>query len=163
MNYKIGDPVMHWTYGFGQIVGLEERDLSGKTILYYAVKLHDLTVWVPADENLENRLRPPTTPADFEQLFAILASAGDPLPEDRHERKLHLVERLKDGRAESLCKVLRDLFAFQQHKSLNENDQYLLKRVQSALLGEWGFSLSIPSTQAASELHRLLSPVSVAN
>jgi RNA polymerase-interacting CarD/CdnL/TRCF family regulator len=96
-------------------------------------------------------------------LFAILASAGDPLPEDRHDRKLHLVERLKDGRAESLCKVLRDLFAFQQHKSLNENDQYLLKRVQSALLGEWGFSLSIPSTQAASELHQLLSPVPVVN
>jgi len=163
MSYKIGDPVMHWTYGFGKVVGLEERDLSGKTIMYYAVKLHDLTVWVPADENLENRLRPPTPAAEFEHLFTILTSSGDPLPEDRHERKLHLVERLKDGRAESLCRVLRDLFTFQQRKSLNENDQYLLKRVQSALLGEWGFSLSIPSTQAALELHRLLNAVPVAN
>lgn len=163
MNYKIGDPVMHWTYGFGQIIGLEERDLSGKTILYYAVKLNDLTVWVPADENLENRLRPPTKAADFEHLFTILASPGEPLPEDRHDRKLQLVERLKDGRAESLCKVLRDLFAYQQQKPLNENDQFLLKRVQNALLGEWGFSLSIPSTQAASDLHRLLSPALVAH
>jgi len=163
MDYKIGDPVMHWTYGFGLIVGLEERDLSGKTTLYYAVKLHDLTVWVPADENLQNRLRRPTPAADFKQLFSILSSSGDPLPDDRHERKLHLVERLKDGRAESLCRVLRDLFAFQQRKSLNENDQFLMKRVQAALLGEWGFSLSIPPTQAATDLHRLLNPVSVAN
>lgn len=163
MNYKIGDPVMHWTYGFGQIVGFEEKDLSGKTTLYYAVKLHELTVWVPADENMGNRLRPPTSAADFGQLFAILSSSADPLPDDRHERKLHLVERLKDGRADSLCKVLRDLYAFQQHKSLNENDQFLLKRVQNALLGEWGFSLSVPSTQAASDLHRLLRPAIPAN
>jgi RNA polymerase-interacting CarD/CdnL/TRCF family regulator len=158
MNYKIGDPVMHWTYGFGKIVGLEERDLFVKTTLYYAVKLHDLTIWVPADEKLNDRLRPPTPAADFKALFKILTSPGDPLPEDRHERKLHLVERLKDGRAESMCRVLRDLLSFQQIKSLNENDQYYLKRVQASLLGEWGFSFSIPPTQAATDLNSLLNP-----
>lgn len=156
MGYKIGDPVMHWTYGFGQVVGLEERALSGQATLYYAVKLHDLTVWVPADDNLDSRLRPPTTAAGFEKLFAILSGSEEPLSDDRHERKLHLVEQLKDGRAESLCRVIRDLFAFQKRKSLNENDQHLMKRVQSVLLGEWEFSLSIPPTQAASDLHRLL-------
>ncbi len=156
MGFKIGDPVMHWTYGFGRIEKLEERELSGKATLYYAVKSHDLTVWVPADDNLDSRLRPPTSAAGFEQLFEILTGSEQPLSEDRHERKIYLVEQLKDGRAESLCRVIRDLFAFQKRKSLNENDQHLLKRVQSVLLGEWEFSLSIPSTQAASDLHRLL-------
>lgn len=156
VDLKIGDPVMHWTYGFGTIVKLEERVLSGKKTLYYAVKSRDLTVWVPADDNLDNRLRPPTTPNGFMKLFEILSGCGEPLSDDRHQRKTYLVEQLKDGRAESLCRVIRDLFAYQKHKSLNENDQHLLKRVQNVLLGEWEYSLSVPSTQAASDLHRIL-------
>jgi RNA polymerase-interacting CarD/CdnL/TRCF family regulator len=156
MDYKIGDPVMHWTYGLGRIVGLEERVIAGQKALYYAVQVQDLTVWVPADGNLETRLRPPTPAARFKQLFAILTSPGEPHPEDRHERKTWLAEQLKDGRAESLCRVIRDLSAYQQAKSLNENDMSLLKRAQNVLLGEWGFSLSIPVMQAESDLHRLL-------
>ena len=156
MDLQIGDPVVHWTYGLGQVVGLEERELSGQKALYYVVKVRDMTVWVPADDNLEKRLRRPTPATGFEQLFAILSGSGEPLPEDRQERKLRLVEQLRDGRAESLCRVIRDLFAFRRGKSLNENDQLLLKRAQNALLGEWGFSLSIPAVQAESDLYRLL-------
>ncbi|MFH2039660.1 MAG: hypothetical protein ABIJ65_09525 [Chloroflexota bacterium] len=52
--------------------------------------------------------------------------------------------------------MILDLFTFQGRRTLNENDQHLLKRVQNVLLGEWELSLSIPSTQAASVLHRML-------
>ena len=156
MDFKIGDPVMHWTYGFGEIVKLEERVLNGKSILYYAVKSSNLTVWVPADDNLEKRLRAPSSPEEFEKLLEILTGSEEPLSDDRHERKTYLVELLKDGRAESLCRVIRDLFAYQKRKSLNENDQHLMKRVQNVLLGEWEFSLSVPPNQAASDLHRIL-------
>ena len=156
MDFRVGDSVMHWTYGLGQIVGLEERVLSDQKMLYYAVKVRDLTVWVPADDKLEGRLRPPTTPAGFEQLFAILTGTGEPLPGDRQQRKLQLVDQLKDGRAESLCQVIRDLFAFQQTRPLNDNDQLLMKRSREALIGEWGFALSIHPAKAEAELHRLL-------
>lgn len=156
MDFHIGDSVMHWTYGLGKIVGVEERVLSGEKTLYYAVAASDLTVWVPADGNLEIRLRPPTPAARFKQLLTILTDSGEPLPDDRQERKTRLVEQLRDGRAESLCRVIRDLSAYRQRKSLNENDLLLLKRAQNALVGEWGFSLSIPATQAESDLNRLL-------
>lgn len=156
MTYKVGDPVMHWNYGLGHVVGIEERVLSGKRIRYYEVKVRDLTVWVPADDNIETRLRPPTTPAGFKKLFAILTGSGDPLPDDRHERKLRLVERLKDGRAESLCSVIRDLSIYQKVRPLNDNDQNLMRRTRDAFLGEWGFALSIPVVEAETELRRML-------
>jgi RNA polymerase-interacting CarD/CdnL/TRCF family regulator len=162
MDFHKGDPVMHWTYGLGEVIGLEERALSGEKTLYYAVKVRDMTVWVPADGNIAKRLRHPTKAADFKRLFAILSDNGKPLPEDRQERKLHLVEQLKDGRAESLCHVIRDLFSYQQAKTLNENEVVILKRAQNALLSEWGYSLSIPEMQAESDLRRMLTsgPVS---
>jgi RNA polymerase-interacting CarD/CdnL/TRCF family regulator len=161
MDFHEGDPVMHWTYGFGKVIRLEERDLSGANVLYYAVQIKDMTVWVPADGKLGTRLRPPTPEAGFKKLVSILSSPGNPLPEDRMERKAHLSEMLKDGRAESLCQIIRDLSASQKIKSLNDSDQMLLKQAQNAILGEWGFALSITPAQAELELHRLLTPESI--
>ncbi len=54
MDFHEGDTVMHWTYGLGKVIRLEERVLSGKKELYYAVQIGDMTVWVPADDKLEN-------------------------------------------------------------------------------------------------------------
>ena len=158
MNFREGDPVMHWTYGFGKVIRLEERALSGQNALYYAVQIGDLTIWVPADGKLGSRLRPPTPQAGFKKLLAILSGPGEQLPDDRQDRKTQLLELLKDGRAESLCRVIRDLSAYRQVRPLNENDQALMRRARNALLGEWGFALSVTPAQAELELHRLLTP-----
>ena len=156
MGFHEGDQVMHWTYGMGQIVRLEERNLSGAAMLYYAVQVRDMTVWVPADNKLKTRLRPPTKEAEFKRLLAILSSPGNPLPEDRHERKTHLQEMQQDGRTESLCHIIRDLSAYQKVKTLNDNDHMVLKQSRSSLLGEWSYVFSITPAQAETELHHAL-------
>lgn len=38
MAFQVGDPIMHWTYGLGNIIALEERVISEVKKLYYAVK-----------------------------------------------------------------------------------------------------------------------------
>lgn len=159
MNFREGDSVMHCTYGLGKIIQLEERALYGPTMLYYAVQIGDMTVWVPADDNLETRLRPPTRVEEFQHLRDILAGPGEPLPNDRHERRTLLTEWLKDGRAESLCRVIRSLASFRQVRSLSDNDQLLMKRIQHSLIGEWGYSLSMTTAQAEHEVQHLLGPV----
>jgi RNA polymerase-interacting CarD/CdnL/TRCF family regulator len=156
MDFHIGDPVMHWTCGFGHVVGIEERVLSDRKILYYAVSVRDLTVWVPVDDQLESRLRPPTSADEFKNLFDILTGAGEPLPDNRQERKIQLVERLKDGQANSLCRVIRDLATYQRMHSLNETDLNLMKRTRDALLSEWGFALSITLFEAELKLRNML-------
>jgi RNA polymerase-interacting CarD/CdnL/TRCF family regulator len=158
MNFHKGDTVMHWTHGIGQIVNLEERALSGSKTIYYVVQVWDMTVWVPADSKVGSRLRSPTSKPRFQQVLNILSSPSQPLPEDRLERKKHLLELLKDGRPESLCQVIRDLSAYQkqQTRPMYDNDQMILKQARNTLLGEWAFVLSITHAQAEHELHRLL-------
>jgi RNA polymerase-interacting CarD/CdnL/TRCF family regulator len=159
MDFHEGDTVMHWIYGLGTVIRLEERNLSGKKALYYAVQIGDMTVWVPADDKLKNRLRTPTLKAKFMHLLTILSDPSETLPIDRQERKLLLLEWLKNGRAESLCRVIRNLSTYRNVCPLNESDQALLKRSQNALLGEWGFALSVTPLQAEIELNRLLTSV----
>lgn len=160
MDFHAGDRVMHWTYGLGTIIRLEKRDLLGRQAMYYAVRIDDMTVWVPADEKLKTRLRSPSSKVAFKKLLGLLTKPCAPLPQDRHERKLLLADLLKDGRAESLCRVIRSLTAFRLIRSLNDNDQALLRRVESSLVSEWGYALSITPAEAQIQMRRLLETAS---
>jgi RNA polymerase-interacting CarD/CdnL/TRCF family regulator len=156
MNFYKGDMVMHWSHGIGQIVNLEERALSGAKAVYYVVQVRDMTVWVPADNKVGTRLRPPTPKFRFQRLLAILSSPSESLPEDRLERKTLLEERMKDCSVESLCRVIRDLSIYQTGRPLNDHDTMVLKQSLKTLLGEWEFVLSVTRAEANLELHRLL-------
>jgi RNA polymerase-interacting CarD/CdnL/TRCF family regulator len=156
MTFHVGDTVVHWTFGMGKIVGVEERSLSDKKTFFYMVKVRDLTVYVPIDGSTESRLRLPTSARHFNKLFAILQEPGKALTEDRLERKSTLRKGLATGNAETICQVIRDLSAFSHKKPLNDDDKNILHRAQSLLCAEWGFSLSVPIEQAESELRHML-------
>jgi RNA polymerase-interacting CarD/CdnL/TRCF family regulator len=157
MNFQEGDAVMHWVYGLGKIIRKEERELFGKNVLYFAVQINDLTVWVPVDDQLDERLRVPTSESGFKKLAAILSTPGEPLPDDRNERRIILNDMLRDGQAESLCRVISSISTFKQKPhSLNDSDQAIMSRARKALLAEWGLALSITPGQAEDQLHRLL-------
>jgi len=156
MDFRIGDSVMHWVYGLGKIMGLEEKDFPGRTGLFYAVQARDITVWVPVDDELSHRLRPPTSRNKFKELFEILSGPGEHLPSDRLERRTLLEQEHNGGRAEANCRIIRDLSRYQQENHLNDNDRLVLKMALNSLLGEWIFSLAVSPDQAERELWRLV-------
>lgn len=156
MKFHVGDTVMHWRHGLGEITAFEERKMAGKSQLCYVVKIRDMDIWVPADELLADRLRLPASAATFRQLFGILGGPAQKLPDERHERKSQLSTRLAEGTAAARCHVVRDLTTREGAKPLNEDDRTTLKWARTMLLGEWAFSLGIPPEQAEAELNRLL-------
>jgi len=156
MDYHVGDKVIHRSYGLGEIVQIDEKFIHDRQMLCYVVRTRDLTIWVPADEPDKSSIRRPTPGNDFEKLFAILRSPGNPLPIDRFERKTNLIERMKDGKLASICSVIRDLAFYRREKKLNEYDNSTLERARSFLLTEWTYSLSISQVQANDELMQLL-------
>lgn len=156
MEYGVGDKVVHWAYGPGEIVQLDEKVLSGRSASYYVVQIDDMTIWVPHNTSSPSSLRPPTPASEFERLFAILSSPGNPLSSDRLERKTQLMDMMRAGTLESICRVIRDLASFRQTKKLNDNDSLILERAQKFLLSEWELSLSVPVNQAEHALNQLL-------
>jgi CarD family transcriptional regulator len=154
--FHVGDQVIHGVYGLGEIIQLDEKTLAGHTGQYYVLQLSGLTIWVPIDETGERHLRFLTPARDFQKLFHILASPGEPLSADRFERKKQLAELLKDGKLESFCRVIRDLAFLKRLKKMNDNDSSLLERARIFLLNEWSVALSVPVQQAESKLMELL-------
>jgi CarD family transcriptional regulator len=156
MAFQVGDQVIHWVYGLGEIIQLDEKVLSGKSSKYYVVQMSNLTLWVPMNETGENHLRLPTQAEDFQSLFNILASPGESLPPDRHMRKIHLMELLKDGTLASICRVVRDLVDYRKANKINENDNSILERARDSLVTEWSVALSMPIQEVERELNSLL-------
>jgi RNA polymerase-interacting CarD/CdnL/TRCF family regulator len=155
-NFKVGAPVIHWIYGMGEVVRLERKYLPGQAQFYYVVQVKDLTIWVPLDHELTNRLRNPTPAEEFKHLFAILKSPGRELSKDRYERRTALLDERKNATAEANCRIIRDLFDYMQESKLNDYDMTILKLTLDSLLCEWAFSLSVTRQQAELELRHLL-------
>lgn len=157
MDFKKNDWVVHCTHGVGQVMDIEERVFFDKVTRYYMVQVSDLTIWVPADENLSKRLRLPSSPASFKKAISVLSTRAEKLPNDYRQRNAQLSEMLKDGSTDSLCRVIRDLSAYRHERSWSEHDNALMRRTQKALLGEWSYTLSITPHEAELELNKSLS------
>jgi RNA polymerase-interacting CarD/CdnL/TRCF family regulator len=148
MGFYIGDKVIHWTYGLGEI--------HGQPTNCYVVRTSDLLIWIPIDDLQQQSLRVPTPPEDFDRLFAILTSPSDPLLEDRVLRKNQLMAQLKDGQLASICRVVRDLTHFRRSTKLNDQERSILERAIKSLLAEWTYSLGTPLNQAHQTMESLL-------
>lgn len=156
LAFQVGDQVIHWMYGHGEVIQLDEKVISEHTDKYYVVRIRDLTLWVPIEQEGEPCLRPPTPARDFKKLFRILTSPGEPLSADRHMRKLQLTELLKDRSLLSVCRVIRDLECYKRANRINESDNAILDHARNFLLSEWSVALAIPVQQAEGELRSLL-------
>jgi CarD family transcriptional regulator len=159
MNFQVGDQVIHWTLGLGEVVGVEERSLSGESLLYYLVRIRDLTVFVPADHGTECRLRAPSAKRDFQKMLGILSQPGTELAENRFERKAALRLEMADGKPESIFRVVRDLTLRARTKNLNDDDKNILERALSLLRSEMALAFSVRPEQADLELQKRLHPL----
>jgi RNA polymerase-interacting CarD/CdnL/TRCF family regulator len=138
------------------VLGIEERTMNGGASLYYVVQVGDLTIWVPVDENIQDRLRLPKNAAEFKAILSVLSEPAEALPEDFRLRNSQLQARLKGGDAEAQCKVIRDLTAHRHGRTWSNHDRALLTTVRKLLIGEWSHSLSVSREEAELELQRSL-------
>jgi RNA polymerase-interacting CarD/CdnL/TRCF family regulator len=156
MGFKVGDKVIHSTFGFGEIIKIEEKTINGQLTNCFVVEINDMTIWVPTEESDRTTLRAPTSPEEFIETLPILISPTENLVEDRVMRKKQLIDRLNEGHLASICRVIRDLSNYQRQTKLNDQERSILERAEKSLLTEWTFSLGISQLQARQAMESML-------
>lgn len=156
VKYKIGDTIVHWTYGLGTVVAIDQKDIAGVTEQYYVVEVDLLKLWVPLEEANAGSIRFPTESIQFKALFDILRMPGERLPDHQYKRKNELRERMQKRTLGGLCHVIRDLTDRSRQHTLNQNDSSVLFRAEEHLLDEWVLSLGAERSNALCELEVLL-------
>lgn len=156
MAFQVGDKVVHRSFGRGEVVQLDEKELAGKTQQYYVVEFNQLTLWVPVNGAEQGSLRLPVERLEFKKLLDVLRGPGEVLAEDRFQRQVQLSERMKEGSTEELCRIVRDISGRGIDHKLNENDLSVLRHAQNLLLEEWQFSQGISLEESRVALEKLL-------
>lgn len=156
-HFKVGDQVMHASYGIGQIAAIEEKRLSGRNSqLFYVVTISKSTVWVPVESDGASSLRLLVSHSALARCRALLKGRPSPLNANKQERFRELSDRLRAGSFEVVCEVVRDLTAHGWPKPLSESEASLLRKAQEAMCREWAAAAGVPTSQAGQEITALL-------
>jgi len=156
--FRIGDQVVHPQHGVGEVVKLEEREFgSGVTRRYYEISISSAgsTLWVPLDPPAFG-LRKLAARSEIARCRQILTSRPAPLTDDVRSRQSNLAERLKQGTILTQCEVVRDLYAFGEHKSLYGSMAGFFRQTQNVLCEEWALVEGVTLAEAAQEVNSLL-------
>jgi RNA polymerase-interacting CarD/CdnL/TRCF family regulator len=159
--YKIGDTVVHWIFGSGKIVDVDDKGLPGQPCFYYLIEGNEQTLWVPVDERGNSSLHLLTSRLGFKLLINILRSQGEEMSNNPYQRHDHLDERMKKASPQDLCLVIRDLTYRSRSRKLSGSDIRVLKHAQSFLLDEWERSLGTPREKARREIESILKEIPV--
>jgi len=158
MNFKIGDQVIHPQHGVGQVVKLEAREFEpGVVQHYYEVSVLGAgsTLWVPSDQPTTG-LRKLARRSEIDECRRILVSRPVQFNDDPRSRQSNLANRLKQGTIFTQCEIVRDLYAFGEHKSLYGTMAGFFRQTQNVLCQEWAIVEGITLQEAIEEVNSLL-------
>lgn len=156
--FTIGDQVVHPQYGVGQVVKLEDRKFGADVARrYYEVSLPSAagSLWVPLDPPGYG-LRKLADRNEIELCRQVLAATPVPLTQDPRTRQAVLANRLKSGSIRIQCEVVRDLYAFGEHKSLYGSMAEFFRQTQNVLCEEWAAVEGLTLEAAVEEVTGLL-------
>ena len=157
MEFKIGDHVVHPQFGLGHVVILSEREFTpGVKKMYYEIAIFDGSIiWVAEDLSISGvrRLAKRTALANCRK---ILEARPSPLTVDARYRQSEQATRLRQGTIQTQCEVVRDLFAYGEHKSLYGTIGVFFKAVRNVLCQEWSVVQGTTLAEAEGEIGLLL-------
>ena len=157
MQFEIGDQVVHPQHGVGQVVKLENKEFEiGVVRQYYEISMKGgSTVWAPVDLGTVG-LRKPAGKREIARCRKILVSRAAHLPEDVRTRQSNLLARLRQGTILTFCEVVRDLYAYGEHKSLYGTIAGFFRVTKDVLCQEWAVVEGITHAEAVEEVDALL-------
>jgi len=157
MLFKIGDWVVLPAYGIGQLIKIEEKNVSEQgTRLYYKITLSKRTIWIPVEAHEISGLRLAIVKAELDHYRDVLKSPATPMETNYRRRYVELITRLKQGSFQIICEVVRDLTAWDWHKPLGRTESTLLQETRQSLYQEWATAAGISNLEAIKEIDSLL-------
>lgn len=111
--FEAGDAIVHPMRGVGIVVNIQEREWQGSASRYYQIELlgrePSLKLLVPVEEADELGLRRAIGGSEVDDVWQVLRSEPNELPENHKTRHSQLREKLHNGDVFETAEVLRDL------------------------------------------------------
>lgn len=134
--YSVGDKVVYPMYGAGIIENIEDRDIDGKIITYYVLKIpvNNLKIMVSVEKAEKCGLRSIVSPGDVMHIVedADIIEMSD----NWNQRYQDNMAKLKTGDLLNVMQVFKTLFVRERRKSLSNIEKKLMGTARQIILSE---------------------------
>lgn len=134
--YSVGDRVVYPMYGAGVIEGVEDRDIDGKIITYYVLKIpvNNLKIMVSTEKAEKCGLRSIVSPEDV--MHIVEEADIIEMSDNWNQRYKDNMDRLKTGDLFKVMQVFKTLFVREKKKSLSNIEKKLMGTARQIILSE---------------------------
>lgn len=159
--FKVGDKVAYPPHGVGVIEGKEEREVGGKSVVYFRINLigKNMSILVPESQLESSGVRPVLSEEEIKELFSYLSEVPTNISQKWTVRHRLNVDRLKTGNVKELATVVRNLSYRSKDKELSYSEKRMFEEAFNKLSEEIALSLNEPVRSVKQRIRKILREV----
>ena len=160
LQFQVGDKAVYPAQGVAEIVGIEQKEISGKIQRFYCLRIldTDMRILVPVDKAEQVGLREVVQQDQIQEVYDILREKEVHIDKQTWNRRYRgFMEKIKTGSLFEVAEVFRDLYRLKNTKTLSFGERRMLDTAKSLIVKELSVAKNTTEIKVEHELEKLFS------
>jgi CarD family transcriptional regulator len=160
LQFQVGDKAVYPAQGVAEIVGIEQKEISGKIQRFYCLRIldTDMRILVPVDKAEQVGLREVVQQDQIQEVYDILREKEVHIDKQTWNRRYRgFMEKIKTGSLFEVAEVFRDLYRLKNTKTLSFGERRMLDTAKSLIVKELSVAKGTTEVKVERELEKLFS------
>lgn len=156
--FKVGDMAVYPAQGVAEVVGIEEKEISGKAMRFYVLRIvdTDMRIMVPVTKAHEVGLRRIIGEPEITEVFDILKEKEIHIDKQTWNRRYRgFMEKIKTGSLFEVAEVYRDLYRLKSTKTLSFGERRMLDTAKNLIVKELSVARKTKENKMEREIEQL--------
>jgi CarD family transcriptional regulator len=158
-DFTIGDKAVYPSQGVAEVVGIEQKEISGKIQRFYVLRVleSDNRIMVPTDKSDQVGLRRVAGEEEIDEVRQILRDKEVHVDRQTWNRRYRgFMEKIRSGSLFEVAEVFRDLYRLKGMKPLSFGERRMLDTARGLIVQELSVAQAQDENKTEQELNRLL-------
>lgn len=160
LQFQVGDKAVYPAQGVAEIVGIDQKEISGKIQRFYCLRIldTDMRILVPIDKAEQVGLREVVQKDQIQEVYDILREKEVHIDKQTWNRRYRgFMEKIKTGSLFDVAEVFRDLMRLRASKNLSFGERRMLETARALLVKEIAIAKGAPEDKVGAEVDALFS------
>ncbi len=157
-NFHVGEMAVYPAQGVAEVVGIEEKEISGKVHRFYVLRIvdTDMRIMVPLTKAQEVGLRQIIGEEEIAEVFEILREKEVHVDKQTWNRRYRgFMEKIKTGSLFEVAEVYRDLYRLKSSKTLSFGERRMLDTAKNLIVKELSVARKMNEGKMEKEIERI--------
>ena len=160
LEFNVGDKAVYPAQGVAEVVGLEQKEISGKIQRFYVLRVldSDMRILVPVDKAEQVGLREVVQEDQIREVYDILKEKELHVDKQTWNRRYRgFMEKIKTGSLFEVAEVFRDLYRLKETKTLSFGERRMLDTAKNLIVKELSVAKNTTEVKVEKELEKIFS------